>query len=138
MDYKWFLLSIEGRINRKPFWLYALSVFGVSFIISFILTGAGNVNPNSISLILTLVFLWPNIAVQAKRWHDRDKSAWWILINLIPILGPIWALVVTGFLPGTPGDNKFGADPLAGGPRIPLSDAPSEDVNTESPDASEG
>jgi uncharacterized membrane protein YhaH (DUF805 family) len=134
MDYKWFLLSLEGRINRKPFWLYALVVFAISFIVTLVLGGASNVNPNTLSLILTLIFLWPNIAVQAKRWHDLDKSAWWILINLIPILGPIAALIMTGFLRGTQGDNKYGPDPLASGQQIPLSDAPSEEITTDSAD----
>ncbi len=113
MDFKWFLLSFQGRINRKPFWLYALAVFLISFSISFIMTSAGSSDPNVASLILTLLFIWPNLAVQAKRWHDRDKSAWWVLINLVPIIGPIYALVVTGFLPGTSGDNRFGANPLS-------------------------
>jgi len=114
MDFKWFLFSFQGRTNRKPFWLYALAVFLISFSLSFVVTSAGSTDPNVVSLILTVLFIWPNLAVQAKRWHDRDKSAWWILINLIPIVGPIWALIVTGFLPGTPGDNRFGADPLSG------------------------
>jgi uncharacterized membrane protein YhaH (DUF805 family) len=114
MDLKWFLFSIDGRVNRKPFWLYALSVFIISFGAAFVFASATTANPNTVSLVLTLVFLWPNICVQAKRWHDRDKSAWWILINLIPIVGPIWALVETGIFPGTPGENRFGADPLGG------------------------
>jgi len=135
MDYKWFLLSLEGRVNRKPFWLYAVAVFAISFIVTLVMVGASDVNPNSISLLLTLVFLWPNIAVQAKRWHDIDKSAWWILINLIPILGPLAALIMTGFLPGTSGDNTYGPNPLGSGPQIPLSDAPSEELTSDSGDS---
>lgn len=118
MDFKWLLFSFQGRINRKPFWLYALTVFVISFALSFMLSSSSSINPNVISLILTAIFLWPNLAVQAKRWHDCDKSAWWILINIIPILGPIWALVVTGFFKGTQGANKFGSDPLSGTPVI--------------------
>ena len=113
MDYKWFLFSFQGRINRKPFWMYAVTVFVISFAASFALSGTTDVDPNTLSLILTVIFIWPNLAVQAKRWHDRDKSAWWILINLIPIVGPLWALIETGFFPGSQGDNRFGRDPLA-------------------------
>ena len=52
------------------------------------------------------------MAIQAKRWHDHDKSALWLLINLIPYIGPVWALIENGFKPGTSGANRFGTDPL--------------------------
>jgi uncharacterized membrane protein YhaH (DUF805 family) len=40
-------------------------------------------------LIIFFVVLWSSFAVQAKRWHDRDKSGWWILINItaVPLTG---------------------------------------------------
>jgi uncharacterized membrane protein YhaH (DUF805 family) len=113
MDMKWFLFSFEGRINRKPFWLYALAM-----MVAFTVLGAFTVDlqsgePSTAMVIFALVTLWTNLAVQAKRWHDTDRSAWWILIGLVPLIGGIWALVVTGFFRGTPGDNRFGPDPLA-------------------------
>ena len=46
----------------------------------------------------------------ARRLHDTDRSAWWILIGLIPLIGAI-VLLVFYLLPGTTGPNKFGADP---------------------------
>jgi uncharacterized membrane protein YhaH (DUF805 family) len=54
------------------------------------------------------------LCVYGKRWHDRDKSAWWILIGLIPFIGWIWVLVEVGFLKGTDGPNRFGEDPVPG------------------------
>jgi uncharacterized membrane protein YhaH (DUF805 family) len=66
-------------------------------------------------MIVSLVVIWPGLAINIKRWHDRDKSGWWILISLIPFVGPIWALVEVGFLPGTPGPNQYGPDPLGFG-----------------------
>lgn len=50
--------------------------------------------------------------MQIKRWHDLDKSGWWVLINFIPIVGGLWCLVECGFLKGTVGPNRFGPDPL--------------------------
>jgi hypothetical protein len=47
----------------------------------------------------------------AKRYHDRDKSAWWILICLLPIIGGIWQLIELGCLRGTEGSNDYGPDP---------------------------
>ena len=57
---------------------------------------------------------WISLAVQVKRWHDRDKSAWWLLMNFVPFIGAIWVLVECGFLRGTEGQNNYGPDPLAG------------------------
>ena len=69
-----------------------------------------------IILLLYLVFgvliTWVSLALQSKRWHDLNKSAWWILIILIPIVGPLWALIELGFLKGAPGRNRFGENPL--------------------------
>lgn len=55
-----------------------------------------------------IVVIWISLAVSVKRWHDRGKSGWWVLIGLIPLIGGIWALIETGFLPGDPGTNRFG------------------------------
>ena len=53
-----------------------------------------------------------SIAVSVRRLHDIDKTGWWILIGFIPIIGTI-ILLIFAFLPGTAGDNKYGADPKA-------------------------
>jgi uncharacterized membrane protein YhaH (DUF805 family) len=64
-------------------------------------------------IILFLLLLWPSICLYAKRWHDRDKSGWWSLIGLIPIIGGLWMLIELGFLRGTDGPNRFGPNPIA-------------------------
>ena len=111
MDFKQLYLSLDGRINRKVFWLnFFLPVVIITIILAIIDSVAGT---NGIIVIIwQLAIIWPSIAVQAKRWHDRNKSAWWILINLVPVIGGIWALVEVGFLAGTEGENRFGPDPL--------------------------
>ena len=52
------------------------------------------------------------LAQQAKRWHDLDKSEWMVLVNLIPIIGGIYALINTGFIRGVRGSNRYGPEPL--------------------------
>ncbi len=71
---------------------------------------------NTLNLVglFFLPLYWIGLAVTVKRSHDRDKSGWWILIALIPLIGAIWFLIEFGFLRGTPGPNRFGPDPLAG------------------------
>jgi uncharacterized membrane protein YhaH (DUF805 family) len=113
MDYQKFYLSAEGRVNRKQFWLYlVLPAIVVSLILSLIDGAMGTFDAESglglLSGIWTLIILIPAILIYIKRFHDRDKSGWWVLIGLIPIIGAIWLLIELGFLSGTPGPNRFG------------------------------
>ena len=83
-----------------------------------------------------LLVLFAGLAVAIKRLHDRDKSAWWLLLFTLValilqtiayyigavevrlILGlaclsiAIWFVVELGFLRGTAGPNRYGPDPL--------------------------
>jgi len=52
-----------------------------------------------------LVLAWTHLAVFVKRWHDCDKSGWWILVNLIPVIGWLWTLIECGFFEGTVGPS---------------------------------
>lgn len=109
MNIFWLLFSFNGRISRLPFWaMTAILLLPIIFPLSFI---SSRTQVNAYDGIMTLLLLWPSLAVQAKRWHDRNKSAWWILINLVPLIGSLWAFIENGFLPGTKGENRFGADP---------------------------
>jgi uncharacterized membrane protein YhaH (DUF805 family) len=124
--------SFDGRINRQKWWLGLLALVVIQWIVFIVIgmifgggmmTGMDPSNPEAAAramgvmsiplVILVLVFLWPTLALYAKRWHDRDKSGWWTLIGLIPVIGAIWILVELGFLRGTEGTNQYGPDPLA-------------------------
>jgi uncharacterized membrane protein YhaH (DUF805 family) len=63
-------------------------------------------------VIVGILNLWITLAITVKRFHDRDKSGWWVLIGLVPAIGALWILIECGFLKGTTGDNRFGADPV--------------------------
>ena len=65
-----------------------------------------------VTLIVALAGIWVALAVGAKRCHDRDRSGWFQLIMLIPIVGGLWLLIELGFLRGTIGENRFGPDPV--------------------------
>ena len=118
MDWKNLLFSFEGRVGRGPYWalvvvslivvggLWAWSVYS---LLNSPDPGAGGGTSSIIMMIVCLALLWPSLAIQAKRWHDVDKSAWWILINLVPAVGGLIALVFNGFMAGTQGSNRFGA-----------------------------
>ncbi len=99
--------SFEGRINRSTFWLKGVLPLMIISIVAAIVDQAIGAN-NMLAGVVALILLIPNLAIGIKRWHDRDKSGWWVLIALIPIIGWLWALIETGFLAGTPGPNRFG------------------------------
>jgi uncharacterized membrane protein YhaH (DUF805 family) len=114
------LFSFNGRIRRSNYWLGALGagfVYGViaaaCLMLGIMLTHGQGPGPVGMLLyLIVLVFaMWTGLALQVKRWHDRDKSWVWIFISFIPLVGAIWALVECGFLDGTPGPNKFGPSP---------------------------
>ena len=117
IDWKDLLFSFDGRINRGKFWLgivaswvVAIVVFGLLGIILFQISA---VLGYIVWFVVYVGLIWIGIALSIKRWHDRDKSGWWILIGLVPLVGAIWAFIETGFLEGTPGPNQYGPDPLA-------------------------
>lgn len=66
-----------------------------------------------LGLILTLVFLLPSLAVTIRRLHDTDRSGWWILIGLIPLIGAI-VLIVFACQDSQPGGNQYGPSPKYG------------------------
>ena len=63
-----------------------------------------------LSGIYGLAVLIPSLAVTVRRLHDIDRSGWWILIRLVPLIGVI-VLLVFALLDGTPGDNQYGPNP---------------------------
>lgn len=104
-----FYFSFEGRVNRKDWWLkYALPLLIPAFIASVIVDEmTGYSDRSGPGVFVFLIILWPMLAISIKRWHDRDKAGWWMLIGVIPFIGGIWVLIENGFLPGTAGPNRF-------------------------------
>ena len=106
------LLDPRGRIARRTWWLYGVALpIGMAFLLHALL-GIARVRADTAENAVNLLLFWPTVAVSAKRWHDRDQSAWWVLVVLVPVVGWLWALWCNGVLRGTPGPNRFGPDPL--------------------------
>lgn len=107
-----FLFWFQGRISRQAYWMFVLVRYAIILLPVFFVFGVESDGAVNYGYIMWLVLLWPWLAVQAKRWHDRDKSGWWILIYFLPVIGFFWILIENGLLRGTPGTNRFGPDPL--------------------------
>jgi uncharacterized membrane protein YhaH (DUF805 family) len=112
----WLLFSFDRRLDRRTY-RYARIAANLGFLfLSYQLEAAlpKNVGNPGVELLLALtllglvgVMLWSTLAMQVKRRHDRDKAWPWLFVGFIPIIGPIWVLVETCWLDGTPGYNRF-------------------------------
>jgi uncharacterized membrane protein YhaH (DUF805 family) len=131
LTWKQILFSFTGRIPRRQYWaaigIQVLIIVVVAVIVGFLapeIFGNFSRSRNAsdefgafpmmliVMMIPVLVFyFWTRFAVGVKRWHDRGKSGWWVLIGFIPYVGPIWQLIECGCLRGTEGSNQFGGDP---------------------------
>lgn len=96
-----------GRARRMEFWMFLL----INFIVSIILTCIDIfVGTAVLGMIYSLAVLIPSLAVTVRRLHDIDRTGWWVLIALVPVIGAI-VLLVFAVLDGTPGSNRFGDNP---------------------------
>ena len=107
---------IKGRASRSEYWFLQLLFTPLAMYVGFWSepVSAGTIDPPSLYILSTIlvIFLFiPAITSQIRRFHDRDKSGWFILINFIPFVGWIIALVML-LDKGTPGKNRFGEYPL--------------------------
>ncbi len=103
--------TTDGRIGRHTFWVNGiLPLFIILLIVYAIDTilGAGGL----LATAAQVAALYPSVCIGIKRFHDRNKSGWWVLITLIPVIGSLWYLIECGILKGTDGDNQYGPDPL--------------------------
>lgn len=86
-DFKSAMLSFQGRLRRKYFWLSLLILFGANLIAGFI---------PFIGPLLGLILIWPGVAVIVKRLHDMGRTGWYAFV---PYVGNAIAIVVA-FLGG--------------------------------------
>jgi uncharacterized membrane protein YhaH (DUF805 family) len=109
-------LGLQGRVSRRMFWLRGvLALFIVATVAVGVLEAVG-LSGEMAGGLVSLVLAWPFIAMSAKRWHDFDRSGWWTLIILVPTIGMIVNIAIDGFIRGTAGPNRYGADPLTARP----------------------
>ncbi len=102
-------VGFSGRACRSEYWYWALFIV-LAEIATTIIDTALDVQLTK-NLFGLATFL-PSLAVAIRRLHDLDRTGWWILLSLIPIVGWI-ILIIWDCTKGTEGQNRFGPDPLA-------------------------
>jgi len=101
------LFSFEGRITRAQWWGYFVPYFVI--YLALVIVGVSS-QSTAVGFVYAILMLVPTIAVNVKRCHDRNRSGWFMLISIIPILN-LWYPVEICFLRGTEGMNKYGPAP---------------------------
>lgn len=98
--------QFSGRASREDYWIFhILNLIAYSVLMRGFFLG----------LICALAAFIPGLAVGVRRMHDTNRSGWICLLGLIPFAG--WAaLLVFACQEGTPGENRYGPDPLQAKP----------------------
>jgi FAD/FMN-containing dehydrogenase/uncharacterized membrane protein YhaH (DUF805 family) len=102
------LFTSRGRIQRSTYWIVSTFIWSTFYVLHTIL--------HDFVGVWATYFLYPLLvgslfATSTKRLHDVNRSGYWLLIVLIPVLGPIWLFYQLGFKKGTTKRNTFGTVP---------------------------
>src|SRR4051794_30423180 len=98
-------MQFDGRAGRAEFWWYFLAGAIIGVVLS-VLAQASTVFV-VIQAIYGLAVLIPGLAVGVRRLHDTNRSGWWLLIGLIPLVGFI-ILIVFFATASDPRPNRYG------------------------------
>ena len=107
-----------GRSSRSEYWYWVLALW-IGGIITAIIdyaafgTGFGAIDYGPVNSIFSVATILPTLAVGIRRLHDIDRTGWWLLLDLVPVIGWI-VLLVWACKRGTLGPNRYGPDPPTG------------------------
>jgi|SRR5579859_1491331 len=126
VTWAYFLFSLKGRVPRRDYWLrFLLPLFIIPIVMVIIMPSdaswlidsrqsegdLSSVSVTPVAYLLAIALTWIQIAAGIKRYHDLGRSGWWLLIYLLPFIGPLLVFGELGLREGTPGPNRFGERP---------------------------
>jgi uncharacterized membrane protein YhaH (DUF805 family) len=106
-------VGFSGRARRSEYWwfaLFAILVNVVARVLDSVLFDTSTASTGIFGIIVGLALFLPGLAVAVRRLHDTDRTGWWVLIGLVPLVGAI-VLLVFMVSDSKPGTNRFGASP---------------------------
>jgi uncharacterized membrane protein YhaH (DUF805 family) len=103
----------NGRAGRTEYWMFILFSLLVSIVLGifdkFLFPEGVLREIGILGSIYSLAVLLPSLAVSVRRLHDTNRSGWWLLLILIPVIGFI-VLLVFFLEKSTSGENKYGSN----------------------------
>ncbi|MEZ4863433.1 MAG: DUF805 domain-containing protein [Caldilineaceae bacterium] len=108
--------DFNGRARRKEYWFFVL--FNIAFSVALGMadnilgTTGAQAGTGLLSGIYALAMVMPGLALSARRLHDIGRSGWWMLINLVPVVG-IFVFLYFMVKEGDAGSNQYGPSPKA-------------------------
>jgi uncharacterized membrane protein YhaH (DUF805 family) len=110
--------DFEGRARRTEYWTFFLFNFIISLLISIVVVATMLIMRNSLAVLLSYLYMFavmiPSLAVMVRRLHDTGRSAWFLFVSFIPLVGGIWLFILL-ITEGTPGKNQYGDNPKTSG-----------------------
>lgn len=105
--------NFSGRARRSEYWYWSLATI-IAVVVLEVIASASR----SVGMVLLAIY-WlatvvPGLAVSVRRLHDTNRSGWWILLSLVPLVGAI-VLLVFMCSDSTSGSNQYGASPKDNG-----------------------
>lgn len=115
------LFSFQGRANRLRYFLHVLMDDFVIALLAVLIVVLGVFSGTPLFALPLVGLLVGGVvaatAISVKRLHDLNMSGWHVLGFMVPLYNIYLGLKMT-FVKGTPGPNRFGADPLAPLPMV--------------------
>lgn len=106
--------SFEGRARRKEYWSFTLffALIWLGLMVVDAATGSfdEHLGVGILSALWAVGCMVPSLAAGVRRLHDTGRTGWWMLVSVIPLIGPIVLLVFCA-LDGQPGPNQYGPNP---------------------------
>ena len=99
-------LNFKDRTSRRDYWNAFLMTIIVSFILGIVSGFLGEKVVNVVSSLFSLALLIPTLAMDVRRLHDVNKSGWYLLMELIPLVG--WIFVLVAYCSKSVEPNKYG------------------------------
>ena len=104
--------DFKDSASRSQFWSFTLINLVFSLII-YIVTSSFFDNEwinDGISLLFQIIITVPSLEITVRRLHDTNRSGWFCLLDLLPIIGSL-VLFIFEIEDGQPYRNKYGDDP---------------------------
>ena len=104
-------VKFDGRAGRPAFWWWVLFGFLVGVAANII--DSAIFDTTILSFIVSVGLFLPGLSVAIRRLHDTNRTGWWVLIGLIPIIGFI-VLLIFYLQDSDAGENQYGPHPAGG------------------------